>query len=131
MTFDKIDEKVGNYTFGFGLLALLFDLVFFSLLGLYLEKVLPKEFGERQPAWFLCKPNYWSCCRQRRPKNNQIGDKNDDSEFETQYLAKQYYEPNLEEVVQNNECLRVHGLVKEYSNGFKAVKGLNLKIYDN
>ena len=41
LTFDKINEKVANYTFSFGLLALVFDLVFFSMLSLYLEKVLP------------------------------------------------------------------------------------------
>lgn len=37
----------------------------------------------------------------------------------------------MEEIVQNNECLKIKGLVKEYSNGFKAVRGLNVKIYDN
>ena len=98
LTFDKINEKVANYTFSFGLLALVFDLVFFSMLGLYLEKVLPKEFGERQPLWFLCKSNYWSCCRAKKPKNNQITNEEEDEKFETKYLAKKFYEPNLEEV---------------------------------
>lgn len=83
LTFDKLDESVTNYTFRFGLLALVVDLIIFSLLGLYLEKILPKEFGERQQPWFICNPNYWSCCSKKKPKNNQIDNKGDDEEFET------------------------------------------------
>ena len=112
-------------------MALVVDFIIFSLLGLYLEKILPKEFGERQQPWFICNPNYWSCCRKKKPKNNQIDNQGDDEEFETQYSAKEYYEPNLDEIAKNNEFLKIKGLVKEYPNGFKAVRGLNVKMYDN
>ena len=67
---DTMDEKFANYTFKFGLCALAFDFAFFSLLGLYLEKVLPKEYGERYPVWFLCTSDFWGCCKKKNPKNN-------------------------------------------------------------
>ena len=30
-----------------------------------------------------------------------------------------------------NACLKIKGLVKEYDNGYKAVNGINLKMYNN
>ena len=65
---DTMHETYRNYTFSFGLVALIFDFFFFTFLGLYLEKVLPKEFGETYPAGFLFSPSYWGCSK--KPANN-------------------------------------------------------------
>jgi ATP-binding cassette subfamily A (ABC1) protein 1 len=67
-----MNETFANYTFTFGLAALVVDGFIWGLLGLYLEKVLPKQYGVRYPAWFLCTPQYWrdtcGCCK--KPKKN-------------------------------------------------------------
>ena len=84
-----MDEKFANYSFKFGLCALGFDFVFFTLLGLYLEKVMPKEYGERYPVWYLCTTDFWTCCKRKKPRNNQIdkNNSNEDEDFETKHLV--------------------------------------------
>ena len=59
-----------NYSFNTALWMLLLDFVLFFLLGLYLDKVIPSDFGQRLNPCFLCMPSYYSCCRtnRRRPQ---------------------------------------------------------------
>jgi len=44
-----------NYSFRGGMLMLLFDCIFWGLLGLYLDQVVPSQFGIAKPWNFLCK----------------------------------------------------------------------------
>ena len=55
----------------------------------------------------------------------------EDEDFETEFLVKENYEPTADEVARLNTFLKIKGLVKEYDNGFKAVNGVNLKLYNN
>ena len=53
-------------------------------------------------------------------------------DFETQYINPLYYEPvssDLKALEEKDKYLRIEGLKKEYSNGFKAVSGINVKMY--
>ena len=61
-----------NYSFNTALSMLLLDFLLFFLIGLYLDKVIPSDFGQRLDPWFLCSPSYYSCCRsaRRRPAVN-------------------------------------------------------------
>lgn len=54
--------------------------------------------------------------------------------MECKYLDKQNYEPVASEVARqglDGSYLRIEDLEKVYDNGFKAVNGLNVKIYQN
>lgn len=53
-------------------------------------------------------------------------------EFETEYLKKDFYEAPASDMKQKEESeqfLMLGNLFKIYDNGFKAVNGLNLKMY--
>lgn len=53
-------------------------------------------------------------------------------EFETNYMPKDAYEPVVPEVAKlehSNNFMRIKDLQKTYDTGFKAVRGINLKLY--
>ena len=49
--------------------------------------------------------------------------------MECKYLDRKNYEPVPAEVARQQDFLRIEDLEKVYDNGFHAVKGLNVKIY--
>lgn len=55
-----------NYSFDSALLMLFVDFILFFALGLYLDKVIPSDFGQRLGPCFLCTPSYYRCCRRQR-----------------------------------------------------------------
>ena len=52
-----------NYSYNSALWMLLLDFFLFFIIGLYLDKVIPSDFGQRLNPCFLCMPSYYSCCR--------------------------------------------------------------------
>lgn len=50
---------VDNFNFQTVLAMLLVDIFLYTLVGWYLEAVLPKEYGVRLPAWFCFLGAYW------------------------------------------------------------------------
>jgi len=58
--FSNMYVTVNNYSFLVGLVMLIFAFWFWLLLGLYLDAVLPKTFGDRLPVFFCCMRKY--CC---------------------------------------------------------------------
>jgi len=54
--------------------------------------------------------------------------------MELRNLKHENYEPVASEVARqeaSEHYLRIEGLKKKFDNGFQAVKGLNLKMYQN
>ena len=123
----------------------------FMMLGLWLDKVLPRTYGERLPVCFcLTKKFCCSCCGDQ---DSQVFDEHlSDAEvqrrgtlrdsksrdtisdpFELKYLDKENYEPVAPEVARlelENQFLKIQDLTKTYPNGFQAVNGINLKMYN-
>ena len=66
----------GNYSFDSALYMLVLDFFIFFLLGLYMDKVIPSDFGQRLNPCFLCTPSYYKCCRSKR---RQVNTQNFDS----------------------------------------------------
>ncbi len=52
-----------DYSFNTALVMLLVDFFLYFALGLYLDKVIPSDFGQRLSPCFLCTPSYYRCCR--------------------------------------------------------------------
>jgi ATP-binding cassette, subfamily A (ABC1), member 3 len=55
-----------------------------------------------------------------------------DDKFETKYLPESCYEQVPDAVLDRGKggnCLSITDLKKTYSNGFKAVNGVNLKMF--
>lgn len=55
-----------NYSFNASIGMLVFDFFLYFFLGLYMDKVIPSDFGPSLRPWFLCTPSYYSCCRSTR-----------------------------------------------------------------
>ena len=52
-----------NYSFDTALFMMLVSLFFFSIMGLYLDNVLPVKFGRRKSPIFCLLPKTYGCCR--------------------------------------------------------------------
>ena len=55
-----------EYSFDSALWMLTFDFVLFFMLGLYMDKIIPSDYGQRLSPCFLCTPSYYRCCRRTR-----------------------------------------------------------------
>ena len=72
-----------------------------------------------------------------RRASEEVGDEVElysNEELELKSLQPENYEPAQDEILRQEteeKYMRIENLVKTYPNGFKAVKGLNLKIYQN
>lgn len=62
-----------DYSFNTALWMLFLDFILFFFLGLYMDKVIPSDYGQRQSPCFLCMPSFW-CTRSRRDRNAAKGD---------------------------------------------------------
>jgi len=70
LTHTTSHEFYQNFKFAAGLWMLFFGLISFTLLGLYLDAVLPKEFGQKShPCFCLRKSSYQGLCKTR---NQQV-----------------------------------------------------------
>jgi hypothetical protein len=99
------------------------------ILGLYLEYALPKEYGRKKDPFFFLT----CCCESKKKKETKIDDAHAD-DFETKYLDKACYENVPFEVAHKeseNKILKVSNLEKTFDNGFKAVNGVNVKMYED
>lgn len=59
-----------NYSFNLSLWMLALDFLIFFFLGLYLDKVIPSDYGSRLSPWFLCTPSYYKCGRSQRRRGS-------------------------------------------------------------
>jgi ATP-binding cassette subfamily A (ABC1) protein 3 len=142
-----------NYTYEEGMGMLVIDLVLFVVLGLWLDKILPKQYGQRESCCFCISPTYWGCCGLRRHRDidddetarkeslidvvDNIKDQSENYEpdgdnYESKHMKKGNYEPISVETAKlelKNLFLMVRNLHKKYPSGLEAVKGINLKMY--
>ncbi|EAS01530.2 ABC transporter family protein (macronuclear) [Tetrahymena thermophila SB210] len=134
VSFSNADQMVNNFNVQAQILMNLVNIAFFSIFSLYLDQVLPNEFGQKKrPLFFL------DCFFKN---NNQT---NIDKDNSKQNLLEQYDEQtqlkNIEEVTQilkdqefKNEVLKIQDLKKTfYGRGqpFNAVSNLSLTMYKN
>lgn len=47
LKFSNTTETINNYTYVTGLIMLLLGMIFFALLGFWMDAVLPRTYGER------------------------------------------------------------------------------------
>lgn len=69
----------------------------------------------------------------RRDTLKSGSNKDIDDPFESRHLAKGDYEPVPPEIARlelESQFMQISELRKEYPNGFKAVNGINLKMYN-
>lgn len=149
---ENIFSEFNNFSVGHGLIMLAIDFVWISLFGLYMEQVMPKTFGTRKHPCFCFKRDFWPCLSKNKARidvhRNNVQplsqtDKNLDDDnaieniynFETALLSnKNCYERLSSEIMgqeKSGNFLKVEGIKKVYENGFKAVNGINVKMFSD
>lgn len=106
-----------GYSFNGGIAMLCFNVVFWMLLGFYLDQVVPSEYGVAKPWNFLCGG-------QRKTQNS--------SNMETKPKKAKNFEEvtdQLKKQESDKDCLIVRGLVKKFGEK-TAVAGTDLTIYN-
>ena len=111
---------------------------------------MPKTFGRRRHPCFCFQPKFYGCKKSNKVKIGLDGSEHDESmthtgnvdsgidsveqtyKFETAFLNPDCYEklsPEIEPKEVAKQFLKVSNLKKQYENGFKAVNGINVKMY--
>ncbi|XP_027374952.1 ATP-binding cassette sub-family A member 9-like isoform X4 [Bos indicus x Bos taurus] len=105
---------------------LVFDALLYLVLTLYLDKILPTEYGRQQPPWFFLKSSSWFQRRRadRAALENDIDpDSPSDDSFEP--VSAEFH---------GKEAIRIRNLKKAYGKGkhekVEALKGLVLEVYE-
>ncbi|RLN05884.1 hypothetical protein BBO99_00009838, partial [Phytophthora kernoviae] len=124
VTFANVSELNSNFRFSTALWMFAFDTVFYTIIGLYFEKVMPKEYGTTLKWYFPVSPSYW------RSRRHAIINQKNGPLLENVSLN---INPNIEPVnaelraqEQNGEALSVQRIRKVFQvpGGEKvAVKG--------
>ncbi|KAG7395247.1 hypothetical protein PHYBOEH_004021 [Phytophthora boehmeriae] len=135
ISFSSASDPINNFRFSTALWYFLFDTVLYTLLGLYFEKVIPKEYGTPEKWYFPLRPSYWRKSRKFMPgkSTSMISGDNAGSAVEVEV------NPNIEQVSadlldqeRSGDALAVQGLRKVFPvpGGEKeAVKGLHVNMY--
>lgn len=133
ITFDTASELYGNYRFSTALWFMVLDFLLYTGMGLYLEQVIPKEYGTRKPWNFIFMPKYWTWCGSKN-KEASVQSNADNvavSISPSDSIEAVSNELRAQEV--NNKALIVKDLRKVFSvpGGEKvAVDSLDLKLYE-
>lgn len=144
ISFGNIDTVNENFRFSTALFMFVFDTIVYTLLGLYFERVVPREHGTTLKWYFPLSPSYWrgkrkSRLRSRVQKTRTAPDSNADAALLANVVLE--VNPNFEPVSNelreqewDGEVLAVQRLRKTFSvpGGEKvAVRDLNLTMYKN
>ncbi|KAF0711892.1 hypothetical protein As57867_004984, partial [Aphanomyces stellatus] len=134
ITFANVNESIKNYRFSTSLIVLLVDCVLYTLLGLYLERVVPKDYGVTETWYFPVSPSYW---RRRRAGRQAAQPQSNDSAGVALDIVNDAIEPvgaDLKQQEKSGDALQIRNLRKVFSvpGGEKvAVEGMHLTMYKN
>ncbi|XP_076007941.1 cholesterol transporter ABCA5 [Genypterus blacodes] len=110
------------------LLMLVVDCVLYLLLAIYLDQVLPGEFGIKRSLVYFLKPSYWSKRRKRYVEVSSVYD----TEANGSVGGDESAEPVSPEF-RGKEAIRINNIHKVYTekdNTVEALRGLSFDIYE-
>ncbi|CAK4769741.1 unnamed protein product [Aphanomyces euteiches] len=135
ITRGNASDDINHFKFSSALAMLVFDILLYTLLGLYFERVVPKDYGVTEKWNFLVSPSYWR--RQFGKKSPPAGA----AAHNDLAVALDIHNDNMEPVgadlkrqERNGEALQIQNLRRVFPvpGGEKvAVKGMNLTMYKN
>jgi len=115
------DENPSTWTL---LVIMWFDTVFYLVLGWYLDRVLPGEFGVNLPFYFIFLPSYWLGYYNKKEQDLYSDVNNDDEEFAD-------IEMNIPSMAERRAIVKIRKLRKVFGNGTVAVNNLNLDFQED
>ncbi|XP_044794435.2 ATP-binding cassette sub-family A member 9 isoform X5 [Bubalus bubalis] len=105
---------------------LVFDALLYLVLTLYLDRILPTEYGRQQPPWFFLKSSSWF--QRRRADRAAL-----ENDIDPDSPPNDSFEPVSAEF-HGKEAVRIRNLKKAYGKGkhekVEALKGLVLDVYE-
>ncbi|XP_028332092.1 cholesterol transporter ABCA5 [Gouania willdenowi] len=110
------------------LLMLVVDCILYLLLAVYLDQVLPGEFGMKRSLVYFLKPSYWSKGRKRYVEVSSLYD----AEVNGNPLCDESVEPVSPEF-RGKEAIRINNIrkvFKEKDSTVEALRGLTFDIYE-
>lgn len=119
--FNNIWKKASadsDVTLGIVMLIMLLDSFLYMLIALYIEGIMPGQYGVRKPWYFL----FTSLLKFRRKKNSGIDELDDDDEDDIDTFEK---EPTGLRI-----GIKIKNLKKTYGHN-PVVKGVSLNIYED
>ncbi|XP_078148271.1 ATP-binding cassette A1 isoform X2 [Carex rostrata] len=125
------------------LLMMVVDTFLYCLIGLYFDKVLPREYGVRYPWNFLITRSFWQRMKltQVYGDNSEFQIYNKVSEGKSDWSSKVSPGMEIEDIsldakqqVLDGRCVQIKNLHKVYTSkkgSFCAVNSLNLTLFEN
>ncbi|OWZ23129.1 ABC transporter [Phytophthora megakarya] len=137
MSFASSNTVVNNFKFGSAIGMLFFDFFLYTILGLYFERVIPREYGTVEKWYFPCQPSYWvhmtrskSSSKVNDVANNGGGGSH--SVLDIQDPNIELASEELRHQERSGEALVIRDIKKEFvvPGGIKrAVRGVTLAMY--
>ena len=62
---ENLFSEYNNFSVGHGIIMMAIDMVWITVLGFYLEQVMPKTFGRRRHPCFCFQGSFWGCKAKR------------------------------------------------------------------
>ncbi|KAF4012943.1 hypothetical protein G4228_003028 [Cervus hanglu yarkandensis] len=115
----------GPYPLIITLMMLILNSIFYILLAVYLDQVIPGEFGLRRSSFYFLKPSYWSKSK-RNYKELSEGNMNGNVSF------SEIVEPVSSEFI-GKEAIRISGIQKTHrkkGENVEALRSLSFDIYE-
>ncbi|XP_023614814.1 ATP-binding cassette sub-family A member 5 isoform X5 [Myotis lucifugus] len=115
----------GPYPLIITIIMLILNSIFYILLAVYLDQVIPGEFGLRRSSLYFLKPSYWSK-NKRNYKELSEGNVNGNISF------SEIVEPVSSEFI-GKEAIRINGIQKTYrkkGDSVEALRNLSFDIYE-
>ncbi|XP_053425645.1 cholesterol transporter ABCA5 isoform X3 [Nycticebus coucang] len=115
----------GPYPLIITIILLALDSIFYVLLAIYLDQVIPGEFGLRRSSLYFLKPSYWSKSK-RNYKELSEGNVNGNISL------NEIIEPVSSEFI-GKEAIRINGIQKTYrkkGEHVEALRNLSFDIYE-
>lgn len=151
-TFLKMDEKglscnflsmfdtYEKYSVGWGIFMLFFDCIFYGVLYVYFEQVMPHDVGLARPWYFPLDPAFWrelvgasSLGSASQALGIAAGSTDGEQEHGSSDLFEEESCEQLQQLRNRNLVISVRGLRMDFKNAagatVRAVDGLNLTMY--
>eukprot|EP00486_Rosalina_sp_Unknown_P000997 CAMPEP_0201566782 /NCGR_PEP_ID=MMETSP0190_2-20130828/6860_1 /ASSEMBLY_ACC=CAM_ASM_000263 /TAXON_ID=37353 /ORGANISM="Rosalina sp." /LENGTH=1780 /DNA_ID=CAMNT_0047985985 /DNA_START=1581 /DNA_END=6920 /DNA_ORIENTATION=- len=133
LQWDNIDDTYAGFKFSTTLYMLAFDSVLYILLTLYMDKVFPSRYGQRESPFFLCLPSFW-CPKKHSMKSLEV--MGDAAQLNRQLsMDEQDGFEQLGNKYENQEpAISIRKLTKHFTSMMsskivKAVNGISMDIF--
>ena len=131
MNADTFHKQINHYEVWMAFKAWIIMFFVLNLIALYLDNVLPKEHGIRQPFYFFLKPRWW--CRNSRNTHNN--DDNQERLIENESMESiasnrdfEAISPKLKELEKLQNYMKVTKLTKVYDKK-NIIEDVTLNMY--